>query len=74
MQTKKLKSVFFFNSGVAKIVSQLMKSKKVNIFHEHVGYHSLHSVNQIAEKFNFKKDVAIIFKIGQVTKLSDILN
>ena len=25
-----------------------------NIFHEHVGYHSLHSVNQIAEKFNFK--------------------
>ena len=27
---------FFFNSGVAKIVSQLMKSKKVNIFHEHV--------------------------------------
>ena len=27
---------FFFNSGVAKIASQLMKSKKVNIFHEHV--------------------------------------
>ena len=27
---------FFFNSRVAKIVSQLMKSKKVNIFHEHV--------------------------------------
>lgn len=25
-----------------------------NIFHEHVGYHSLHSVNQLAEKFNFK--------------------
>ena len=27
---------FFINSGIAKIVSQLMKSKKVNIFHEHV--------------------------------------
>ena len=27
---------FFFDSGIAKIVSQLMKSKKVNIFHEHV--------------------------------------
>jgi len=27
---------FFFESGVAKIVSKLMKSKKVNIFHEHV--------------------------------------
>ena len=27
---------FFFNSGVAKVVSQLMNSKKVNIFHEHV--------------------------------------
>ena len=27
---------FFFNSGIAKIVSQLMISKKVNIFHEHV--------------------------------------
>ena len=25
-----------------------------NIFHEHVGYHSLHSINQLAEKFNFK--------------------
>jgi ectoine hydroxylase-related dioxygenase (phytanoyl-CoA dioxygenase family) len=27
---------FFFNSGIAKIVSQLMDSKKVNVFHEHV--------------------------------------
>ena len=27
---------FFFNSNVAKISSQLMQSKKVNIFHEHV--------------------------------------
>ena len=27
---------FFFNSGIAKIASRLMKSKKVNIFHEHV--------------------------------------
>ena len=27
---------FFINSGISKIVSQLMKSKKVNIFHEHV--------------------------------------
>ena len=27
---------FFFNSGIAKIVSELMRSKKVNIFHEHV--------------------------------------
>ena len=27
---------FFFKSGIAKIVSQLMRSKKVNIFHEHV--------------------------------------
>tara|TARA_B100001123_G_scaffold295282_1_gene329251 strand:+ start:1201 stop:1995 length:795 start_codon:yes stop_codon:yes gene_type:complete len=27
---------FFFNSGISKIVAQLMKSKKVNIFHEHV--------------------------------------
>jgi len=27
---------FFFNSNVAEIVSQLMLSKKVNIFHEHV--------------------------------------
>ena len=27
---------FFFNSNVAKIAAQLMQSKKVNIFHEHV--------------------------------------
>ena len=27
-----------------------------------------------AEKFGFKKDDAIVFKIGQVTKLSEILN
>ena len=27
-----------------------------------------------AEKFGFKKDDAIVFKIGQVTKLSNILN
>ena len=27
---------FFFESDIAKIVSQLMRSKKVNIFHEHV--------------------------------------
>ena len=27
---------FFYNSNVAKLASQLMKSKKVNIFHEHV--------------------------------------
>ena len=36
-----------------------------------------HSKNYIigcAEKFGFKKDDAIVFKIGQVTKLSEILN
>ena len=27
---------FLFNSGIAKIASQLMKSNKVNLFHEHV--------------------------------------
>ncbi len=27
---------FFFNSGIAKIVAQLIQSKKINIFHEHV--------------------------------------
>ncbi len=27
---------FFYKSGIAKIASKLMKSKKVNIFHEHV--------------------------------------
>lgn len=27
---------FFFNSNIAKIAAQLMQSKKVNIFHEHV--------------------------------------
>lgn len=27
---------FFYNSGIAEIALQLMQSKKVNIFHEHV--------------------------------------
>ena len=27
---------FFFNSGIAKIIAQLIQSKKINIFHEHV--------------------------------------
>ena len=27
---------FFFTSGIAKIIAQLLQSKKINIFHEHV--------------------------------------
>ena len=27
-----------------------------------------------AEKYGFKKDDALIFKIGQITKLDDIIN
>ena len=33
---------FIFNSNIAKIASQLMQSKKVNLFHEHILIKELH--------------------------------
>ena len=62
-------------------VAKDLKSKKVIGMHWGTVILSLEPImepperfKKNAEKFGFKKDDAIVFKIGQVTKLSDILN
>ena len=81
MSPRKDKSIYHTNPEEALNIGQDLKSKKVLGIHWGTVVLSLEPIMEppirfknSAEKYNFKKDDAIIFKIGQVTKLSDILN
>ncbi len=78
---KKDKSVYHTNPEEALGLARDLKSKKVIGMHWGTVILSLEPIMEPperfknnAEKFGFKKKDAIIFKIGQVTKLSEILN
>ena len=78
---KKDKSVYHTNPEEALGLARDLKSKKVIGMHWGTVILSLEPIMEPperfknnAEKFGFKKNDAIIFKIGQVTKLSEILN
>ena len=75
------KSVYHTNPEEAIQIAKDLKSKKVIGMHWGTVVLSLEPVMEPrkrfkagAEKYGFGKDDAIIFKIGQVTKLSNILN
>ena len=77
----KKKSVYHTNPEEALSVAKDLKSKKVIGMHWGTVILSLEPIMEPpirfkngAEKFGFKKNDAIIFKIGQVTKLNEILN
>ena len=78
---EKDKSVYHTNPEEALGLAKDLKSKKVIGMHWGTVILSLEPImepperfKRNAEKFGFKQDDAIIFKIGQVTKLSEILN
>ena len=78
---QKDKSVYHTNPEEALGLARDLKSKKVIGMHWGTVILSLEPImepperfKKNAEKFGFKKDDAIVFKIGQVTKLSNILN
>ena len=78
---QKDKSVYHTNPEEALAIARDLKSKKVIGMHWGTVFLSLEPImepperfKKNAEKFGFKKDDAIVFKIGQVTKLSNILN
>ena len=78
---QKDKSVYHTNPEEALQIAKDLKSKKVIGMHWGTVILSLEPImepperfKKNAEKFGFKKDDAIVFKIGQVTKLSNILN
>ena len=78
---QKDKSVYHTNPEEALSLAKDLKSKKVIGMHWGTIILSLEPImepperfKRNAEKFGFKKDDAIIFKIGQVKKLSEILN
>ena len=78
---QKDKSVYHTNPEEALSLARDLKSKKVIGMHWGTVILSLEPIMEPperfknnAEKFGFKKDDAIVFKIGQVTKLSNILN
>jgi L-ascorbate metabolism protein UlaG (beta-lactamase superfamily) len=78
---QKDKSIYHTNPEEALSVARDLKSKKVIGMHWGTVILSLEPImepperfKKNAEKFGFKKNDAIVFKIGQVTKLSDILN
>ena len=78
---KKDRSVYHTNPEEALSLARDLKSKKVIGMHWGTVILSLEPIMEPperfknnAEKFGFKKDDAIVFKIGQVTKLSEILN
>ena len=78
---QKDKSVYHTNPEEALGLAKDLKSKKVIGMHWGTVILSLEPIMEPperfknnAEKFGFKKNDAIIFKIGQVTKLSEILN
>ena len=75
------KSIYHATPEEALNIAQDLKSNKVIGMHWGTIVLSLEPIMEppirfknTAEKYNFKKDDAIIFKIGQVTKLSNILN
>ena len=78
---KKDKSVYHTNPEEALSLARDLKSKKVIGMHWGTVILSLEPImepperfKKNAKKFGFGKEDAIIFKIGQVTKLSEILN
>ena len=78
---QKDKSVYHTNPEEALSLARDLKSKKVIGMHWGTVILSLEPImepperfKKNAEKFGFNKNDAIVFKIGQVTKLSDILN
>ncbi len=78
---KKDKSVYHTNPEEALSIARDLKSKKVIGMHWGTVILSLEPImepperfKKNAEKFGYDRDDAIVFKIGQVTKLSEILN
>ena len=78
---EKDKSVYHTNPEEALSLARDLKSKKVIGMHWGTVILSLEPImepperfKKNAKKFGFGKEDAIIFKIGQVTKLSEILN
>ena len=75
------KSVYHANPEEALSIAQDLKSKKVIGMHWGTVVLSLEPIMEPpvrfkngAEKYGFKKDDAIIFKIGEVQKLKDLIN
>ena len=81
MRAEKDKSLYHTNPEEALQVARDLKSKKVIGMHWGTVVLSLEPIMEPpirfkdnAEKYGFKKSDAIVFKIGQVTKLDKILN
>ena len=81
MMPVKDKSVYHANPEEALSIARDLKSKKVIGMHWGTVVLSLEPIMEPpvrfkngAKKYGFKKDDAIIFKIGQVSKLDEILN
>ncbi|MDC0216238.1 MBL fold metallo-hydrolase [Candidatus Pelagibacter sp.] len=75
------KSSYHTNPEEALSIAKDLKSKKVIGMHWGTFVLSLEPImepkvrfKENAEKYGFKKDDALIFKIGQITKLDDIIN
>ena len=80
MSPRKDKSIYHANPEEALNIAQDLKSKKVIGMHWGTVVLSLEPImepqvrfKENAEKYNFNKKDAMIFKIGQVSKLSEIL-
>jgi len=80
MAQKKDKSIYHANPEEALNIAQDLKSKKVLGMHWGTVVLSLEPIMEPpkrfkdnAEKYGFKREDAIIFKIGQVTKLNEII-
>jgi L-ascorbate metabolism protein UlaG (beta-lactamase superfamily) len=81
MSPQKDKSIYHTNPEEALNIAQDLKSKKVLGMHWGTVVLSLEPIieppvrfKDNAEKYSFNKTDAVIFKIGQVTKLSEIMN
>jgi len=81
MAPKKDKSIYHTNPEEALNIAQDLKSKKVLGMHWGTVVLSLEPIMEPpkrfkdnAEKYGFKREDAIIFKIGQVTKLQHIIS
>ena len=81
MSPRKDKSIYHTNPEEALNIGQDLKSKKVLGMHWGTVVLSLEPIfdppkrfKDNAEKYGFKKKDALIFKIGQVSKLSEIMN
>ena len=81
MAPKKDKSIYHTNPEEALNIGQDLKSKKVLGMHWGTFVLSLEPIMEPpirfkdnAEKYGFKKEDALIFKIGQISKISDIIN